>query len=95
MLRNFLLAGVTLATPSFAFAQAPDPVPAAAADDGSSGAPATSDAAAPDAPQAQGGESRADDSNDIVVTGSRIRGPDVLAHTTAVSGEELARYLRP
>ncbi len=94
MLRNLLLAGVALATPSFAYAQTPAPAPAPAPvpEDSSGGAAASADA---DAPPAQGDDRRAADGNDIVVTGSRLRGPDLLSGTTAVGGEDLTRDVRP
>jgi iron complex outermembrane receptor protein len=95
MLRSALLAGAAVALiPNTAFAQAPDAAPAAAADDSVGGVAATDATAAAtgDTPPA---DSRPDENNDIVVTGSRIRGPDLLSGTTAVSGEELTRNLRP
>src|SRR5205085_3049136 len=104
MLRSALFAGAAIALlPTTAFAQtepATAPAPAPAADDGVAGAAAPAETApaetAPaDAPPPQGDDRRAAAGNDIVVTGSRIRGPDLLSGTTAVSGEELTRDIRP
>lgn len=97
MLRSTLLAGAAIAlAPSTAFAQT-DPVaaPAPAADDSAGGAAVPADTASTDAPPPQGDDRRAPESNDVVVTGSRIRGPDLLAGTTAITGEELTRDVRP
>src|SRR5437868_12220057 len=98
MLRSALFAGAAIALlPKPAFAQtepatAPTPAPAPAADDGVAGAAAPAETtpaetAPADAPPPQGDDRRAAAGNDIVVTGSRIRGPDLLSGTTAVSGE--------
>ena len=97
MLRSALLAGAAIALiPGTAFAQAEDATPAPAAPDDGQGAPADQGAdQGSAAPPAQGRDSRPGDGNDIVVTGSRIRGPDLLSGTTAISGEELTRDLRP
>src|SRR5690242_17874354 len=98
MLRSALLAGVAFALlPNAAFAQTTDtaPAPAPVADDSAGGTATPSDPTAADAPPPQGDDRRAAESNDVVVTGSRIRGPDLLAGTTAVSGEELTRDVRP
>ena len=96
MLRSALLAGAALALlPNTASARTQDLAPGSAADDGAGGAAAPADAAAADAPPAQGDDRRAPESNDIVVTGSRIRGPDLLSGTTAVTGEALTRDIRP
>jgi iron complex outermembrane receptor protein len=99
MLRSALLAGAAIALlPNPAFAQtepATAPAPAPAADDGAAGAAAPADATPADAPPPQGDDRRAAAANDIVVTGSRIRGPDLLSGTTQVSGEELTRDIRP
>jgi len=96
MLRSALLAGAAFALlPNAAFAQAQDATPARAADDGAGGTTAPADAATADAPPAQGDDRRAAESQDIVVTGSRIRGPDLLAGTTAITGEQLTRDIRP
>lgn len=98
MLRSALLAGAAIALlPNNAFAQAADPTPApAAADDGQGAATADDSAAAPaDATPPQGDDRRAPESNDVVVTGSRIRGPDLLSGTTQVTGEQLTRDIRP
>jgi iron complex outermembrane receptor protein len=96
MLRSALLAGAALALlPTTASARTQDLTPAPAADDGAGGTAAPADAAAPGAPPAQGDDRRAPESNDIVVTGSRLRGPDLLSGTTAVTGEELTRDIRP
>jgi iron complex outermembrane receptor protein len=87
------LAGVALATPSFAVAQTPAsaPAPAPVADDASGGAAAAADTVDAVAPPT---DSRPEAGNDIVVTGSRIRSPDILSGTTAMSGEELTRDVR-
>lgn len=96
MLRSALLAGAAFALlPSTAFAQAQDVTPAPATDDGAGGTATPADATAADAPPAQGDDRRAAESQDIVVTGSRIRGPDLLAGTTAITGEQLTRDIRP
>lgn len=95
MLRSALLAGAAIALlPIPAFGQTPDPTPAPAAADDGQGA-ASADAAPADAPPPQGDDRRAAENNDIVVTGSRIRGPDLLSGTTQVTGEELTRDIRP
>ena len=98
MLRSALFAGAAIALiPNTALAQAADPAPTPApvTDDGAGGTAAPADATADDAPPPQGDDRRAAESNDIVVTGSRIRGPDLLAGTTQVTGEELTRDIRP
>src|SRR6478609_1669823 len=99
MLRSALLAGAAIALlPTPAFAQtgpATAPAPAPAADDAAAGAAVPADAPMADAPPPEGDDRRAAAGNDIVVTGSRIRGPDLLSGTTAISGEELTRDVRP
>src|SRR5437868_8602045 len=98
MLRSALLAGAAIALlPNTAFAQTADPAPTPApvADDAAGGTAAPADATADAAPPPQGDDRRATESNDVVVTGSRIRGPDLLSGTTAITGEELTRDVRP
>src|SRR4051812_45937721 len=105
MLRSALFAGAAIALlPTTAFAQTADPTPAPAVTDDGQGtatadaAPADAapaDATTADAPPPQGDDRRAAESNNIVVTGSRIRGPDLLSGTTQVTGEELTRDIRP
>jgi len=95
VLRNLLLAGVALATPSIAFAQTPDVAPAPLTGDGQGGA-ARQEGATPHSSRAgEPGDLHAEESNDIVVTGfQRARG-DLLSGTSVVSGDELTRDLRP
>ena len=95
MLRTLLLAGVALATPSFAHARAADAAPAAGTGQDQTGAPAQADASPHDARVGEPGDLHAEESNDIVVTGfARPRG-DLLSGTSVVSGDELTRDLRP
>src|SRR5438128_3759612 len=100
MLRSALIAGAAIGlVPNTALGQTSDtataPAPEPATDDGVGGAAAPTDAAAADARPAQPRDSRAGESNDIVVTGSRLRGPDLLSGTTAVSADDLTRDVRP
>lgn len=98
MLRSALLAGAAiflLPHPAFARMADPAPAPTPVADDSTGGTAASADATAADAPPAQGDDRRATESNDVVVTGSRIRGPDLLSGTTQITGEELTRDVRP
>src|SRR5438128_338607 len=99
MLRSALLAGAAIGlAPNIAFAQTSDPAslaPAPATEDGAGGVATAADAAAADAQPPQPRDSRAGESNDIVVTGSRIRGPDLLSGTTAISADDLTRDVRP
>ncbi|HYD12235.1 MAG TPA: TonB-dependent receptor [Allosphingosinicella sp.] len=95
MLRNLLLAGVALATPSLAHAQAADPVPAADAGQDQAGARARDDASPHSSRVGQPGDLHAEESNDIVVTGFQRSRGDLLSGTSVVSGDELTRDLRP
>jgi iron complex outermembrane receptor protein len=88
MLRPALLAGaVTALLPNAAFAQdvADEAPPAETSADP---APAAEAPAAADDPHA-------DRSQDIIITGSRRNGEDVLSGASVVSGAELVRDLRP
>lgn len=99
MLRTLLLAGVALATPSLAHAQAVEPV-APAGDDQGQAAPAptgaTRENATPHSARAgEPGDLHAEESNDIVVTGFQRQRGDLLSGTSVVSGDQLTRDLRP
>lgn len=94
MLRTLLLAGVALATPSLAHAQAVEPV-SAAGDDQGQAAPAPAEATPHSARAGEPGDPHAEESNDIVVTGFQRSRGDLLSGTSVVSGDELTRDLRP
>lgn len=94
MLRTLLLAGVALATPSLAHAQAVEPVSAAGDDQGQAAA-APAEATPHSARAGEPGDPHAEESNDIVVTGFQRSRGDLLSGTSVVSGDELTRDLRP
>jgi iron complex outermembrane receptor protein len=87
LLRHVLLAGAAFAgLPEIAFAQAADPAPV----------PVPARPPAPASPAARDAQDyHAPESQEIVVTGVARRRADILSGTSVLSGEALARDLRP